>query len=237
MFPALPFPRITGAPRTAPTPPGTRAGAVAAGAAALVLTTGCGILSPGQNGDMPDDINVTSPLMQEGQPIPAAYSCGGASEEIEDGETSGDGEADEDGGTNEGGETDGDGTGDEEEVQAAYSPPLSWSGLPDEAGSIALVVDDPQEARVFWVVYDLDPELVELRQNTVPADAKQGQNSAGESAYGAPCPEAGETYEYRFTVYALRGPLGLPEGAPLSASLEAIADQAVARGTLVASNE
>ncbi|WP_179808898.1 YbhB/YbcL family Raf kinase inhibitor-like protein [Nocardiopsis sinuspersici] len=226
MFPALPFPRITGAPRTAHTPPGTRVGAVAAGAA-LVLTTGCGILSPGQNGDMPDDINVTSPLMQEDQPLPAAYSCGGVSEEIEDGEGSGEGG---------GGAADG-GAGDEEEVQEAYSPPLSWSGLPDEAGSIALVVDDPQKAKVFWVVYDLDPELVELRQNTVPADAKQGRNSAGEAAYSAPCPEPGEAYEYRFTVYALKNALGLPEGAPLNDSLEAIAEQAVARGTLVASNE
>lgn len=215
MFPALPFPRITGAPRTARTSPGTRAGAVAAGAV-LVLTAGCGILSPGQNGDMPDDINVTSPLMQEGQPLPDAYTCdgsGGAGRGSEDTE-SGDGRA-----------------------QEAYSPPLSWSGLPDEAGSIALVVDDPQAAEVFWVVYDLDPQLVELRQNTVPADAKQGQNSVGEAAYGAPCPEPGEAYEYRFTVYALRSPLGLSEGTALSTSLEAIAEQAVARGSLITSNE
>ncbi|MFD6952930.1 phosphatidylethanolamine-binding protein [Nocardiopsis sp. TSRI0078] len=235
MFPALSFPRITGAPCSAHTPPGTRAGAVAAGAAALVLTTGCGILSPGQNGDMPDDINVTSPLMQEGQPLPDAYSCDGADEDVADSGGSGDGGTGEDGGTD--GDGAGEGAGDGEEDQAAYSPPLSWSGLPDEAGSIALVVDDPQEAQVFWVVYDLDPELVELRQNTVPADAKQGRNSVGESAYSAPCPEPGEAYEYRFTVYALKGPLGLPEGAPLNQSLEAIADQAVARGTLVTSSE
>ncbi|WP_159943767.1 MULTISPECIES: YbhB/YbcL family Raf kinase inhibitor-like protein [unclassified Nocardiopsis] len=214
MFPALPFPRITGAPRS--TFPGSRAGACAVAAGtALALTTGCGILTPGQNGDMPDDITVTSPLMQEGQPLPAAYACDGSGAEEEAEAT---------------------GEEDDERIQQAYSPPLSWSGLPDEAGSIALVVDDPQEAQVFWVVYDLDPQLVELRQNTVPADAKQGQNSAGESAYNAPCPEEGQAYEYRFTVYALRNPLGLPEGASLSASLEAIADQAVARGTLTTSN-
>lgn len=218
MFPALSFPRTTGAPRTARPSPGTRAGAVAAGAV-VALTTGCGILSPAQNGDMPDDINVTSPLMQEGGPLPAAYSCEGEAETTAEGE----------GGTG--------GTEDPEEAQQAYSPPLSWSGLPDEAGSIALVMDDPQEAQVFWVVYDLDPELVELRQNTVPADAKQGQNSLGESVYDPPCPEPDEAYEYRFTVYALRSPLDLPEGATLSASLEAIADQAVARGSLVTRSE
>mgnify|MGYP001945233761 FL=1 len=211
MFPALPFPRITGAPRPSRMLPGPRAGAAAG--AALVLATGCGVLSPGQNGDMPDDINVTSPLMQEGQPLPAAYACDGEGQENDSGD-----------------EEDG------QEAPAAYSPPLSWSGLPEEAGSIALVVDDPQEAEVFWVVYDLDPQLVELRQNTVPADAKQGQNSAGESAYSAPCPEPGQAYQYRFTVYALDDPLGLPEGASLNASLEAIAEQAVARGTLTTSD-
>ncbi|GAA1004186.1 MULTISPECIES: YbhB/YbcL family Raf kinase inhibitor-like protein [Nocardiopsidaceae] len=209
MFPALPSPRSTGA-RTARTSPAALAGAVAAGAA-LVLTTGCGILAPGQNGDMPDDINVTSPLMQEGQPLPAAYTCEGAS----------------DGASADGGE---------QEAQEASSPPLSWSGLPDEAGSIALVVDDPQVAQVFWVVYDLDPQLVELRQNSVPADAKQGQNSQGVAEYGAPCPEPEASYEYRFTVYALANPLDLPEGASLDAALDAIADQAVARGSLVTTN-
>ena len=209
MFPALPSPRSTGA-RTARTSPVALAGAVTAGAA-LVLTTGCGILAPGQNGDMPDDINVTSPLMQEGQPLPAAYTCEGAAPEGEDGEDQGE--------------------------QEAYSPPLSWSGLPDEAGSIALVVDDPQVAQVFWVVYDLDPQLVELRQNIVPADAKQAQNSSGVAEYGAPCPEPESSYEYRFTVYALENPLDLPEGASLDAALDAIADQAVARGSLVTTSE
>jgi len=191
---------------------------VAAGAA-LVLTTGCGILAPGQNGDMPDDINVTSPLMQEGQPLPPAYTCEGTA----------------DGASAEGEEADEGGA--EEGASEAYSPPLSWSGLPDAAGSIALVVDDPQVAQVFWVVYDLDPQLVELRQNTVPADAKQGQNTEGLAEYGAPCPEPGASYQYRFTVYALENPLDLPEGATLDAALDAIATQAVARGSLVTTNE
>lgn len=208
MFPALPFSRTTRAPRTVRAFPGTSTGATVAGAV-LALTTGCGILSPAQNGDMPDDINVTSPLMQGGEPLPAAYSCEGQ------------GEGGEEGG---------------ERAPETYSPPLSWSGLPDGTGSIALVVDDPHVAQVFWVVYDLDPQLVELRQNTVPADAKQAQNSTGESSYDPPCPEPEEAYEYRFTVYALRNPLDLPDGATLDASLDAIAEQAMARGSLVTSN-
>lgn len=148
MFPVLPPFRITGKRRASRPSPSTRAGVAAAGAAALVLTTGCGMFAPGMSGEMPDDITVASPLMQQGQPLPEVYTCEGV--ENEDGE----------------------------EV-AGLSPPLSWSGLPEDAGSIALVVDEPREALVFWVVYDLDPQLVELRQNTVPADARQGQNSVG----------------------------------------------------------
>ncbi|MDT0329633.1 YbhB/YbcL family Raf kinase inhibitor-like protein [Nocardiopsis lambiniae] len=201
MFPALPSPRTTGARRAPRTFPGALAGALAAGTA-LTLTTGCGLFSPGQNGDMPDDITVTSPLMQEGRPLADAYSCVGE-------ETGQDGE------------------------RETVSPPLTWSGLPEDTVSIALVVDDPQAAEVFWVLYDLDPQLGELRQNTVPADARQGLNSAGEASYDPPCPEEDDPHGYRFTVYALQAPLDLPEGAELGSTLEAIAERAIGRGSLV----
>ena len=194
MFPVLPSTRTVadrGVPRTHP---GVRAGAVVAGAA-LLASTGCGVLNSELSGEMPTDINVISPMMQEGQPLPSGYTCEAEGEPV--------------------------------------SPPLSWSGLPDDVGSIALVVDDPEAALVFWVVTDLDPQLVELRQNTVPADAKIGQNSSGEAAYGAPCPEEDDTHSYRFTVYALNEPLDLPEGAALDLTLENIAAQAVARGSLI----
>ena len=205
MFPALPSPRTTGARRAPRTSAGALTGALAAGTA-LTLTTGCGLFAPGQNGDMPDDINVTSPLMQEGRPLPEAYTCVG-SEPGEDGE------------------------------RDTYSPPLSWSGLPEDTASLALVVDDPEAAEVFWILYDLDPQSGELRQDTVPADARQGLNSAGEASYAPPCPEEDDPHGYRFTVYALDTPLDLPEGAELSSTLEAIADHAIARGSLVTGTE
>ncbi len=44
-------------------------------------------------------------------------------------------------------------------------------------------------------------------------------------------------HEFRFTVYALEGNLDLPEGASLDLTLDAIAEQAVARGTLLTSSE
>ncbi|MDA8371683.1 MAG: YbhB/YbcL family Raf kinase inhibitor-like protein [Nocardiopsaceae bacterium] len=168
-------------------------------AGAVVLSaTGCGTPS-GTGSELGDDINVASTMMQEGEPLPAAYTC------------------------------EGDG----------ISPALQWSGVPDDdrIASLAVVVDAPEDATVFWVLYDLSPEITEIRQNSVPQPGRQGRNSVGRAAYEPPCPENGEPHEYRFTVYALNGGIDLPEDAPLAESLDAIAERAVARGSLITTSE
>lgn len=238
MFPALPQTRITGARRTPRTLPGTRAGALAAGAA-VALTTGCGLFTPG--GEVTSDINVTSPLIQEGRALPAAYTCAADSDAPADEEGQGPA-ADEDTGEEadeEAGEGAAGGESEAEDMVEGASPPLNWSGLPDpdSVDSIAVVVDDPQAAEVFWVLFDVDPQLGGLRQDTVPADARQAENSTGDTGYHPPCPEEGDPHQYRFTVYALSGTLDLPDGSELSRTLEAIAESAVARGTLTTTSE
>lgn len=45
------------------------------------------------------------------------------------------------------------------------SPPLAWSGVPDETGSLALVCDDPDAPMgtwVHWVLYGIPVETREL---------------------------------------------------------------------------
>ncbi|RNL84991.1 YbhB/YbcL family Raf kinase inhibitor-like protein [Halostreptopolyspora alba] len=118
--------------------------------------------------------------------------------------------------------------------EEGVSPPLEWSGLPDEdeVSSLAVIMDDPSKARVYWVIYGMDPQIPQIRQDSVPQPGRQGRNTAGEAAYDPPCPEEGEEREYRFTVYALGSELNLPEGASLEDSLEGIAARAVARGSL-----
>ncbi|WP_304450827.1 YbhB/YbcL family Raf kinase inhibitor-like protein [Nocardiopsis sp. YSL2] len=237
MFPALPLTRTTGARPAPRSLPGTRAGALAAGAA-VALTTGCGLFTPG--GEVTSDINVTSPLVQEGRALPAAYTCAADTDAPadEDGEGL---TGEEDTGEEDTGEESDEGAAGEEaeETVEGTSPPLNWSGLPDpdSVGSIAVVVDDPQAAEVFWVLFDVDPQLGGIRQGTVPPDARQAQNSAGGTGYLPPCPEEGDPHEYRFTVYALSGTLDLPDGSELSRTLEAIADSAIARGTLTTTSE
>jgi phosphatidylethanolamine-binding protein (PEBP) family uncharacterized protein len=100
-----------------------------------------------------------------------------------------------------------------------------------------VVADDPLDAHVFWVLYGMDPQVPEIRQNSVPQPARQGENSTGASGYDPPCPEEGHQHEYRFTVYALSGEVDLPEGAALEDSLEEIASLAIARGSLTTTSE
>ncbi|MGH8837539.1 MAG: YbhB/YbcL family Raf kinase inhibitor-like protein [Actinomycetes bacterium] len=114
------------------------------------------------------------------------------------------------------------------------SPPLAWSGVPAEASALALVVDDPDAPRgtfTHWVVVDFPPTTASLGESEVPPGGVQASNSAGNPRYMGPCPPSG-THHYRFTVYALSDRLGLADGAGLDEAQRAIADHAIAQGTL-----
>lgn len=91
------------------------------------------------------------------------------------------------------------------------SPPLSWTGVPHGAKSLALVVDDPDAPSgtfVHWVVYNLPPETTHLdagvpKSTSVPSGGMQGRNSFGSDGYGGPCPPPGKPHHYRFLLFAL----------------------------------
>jgi Raf kinase inhibitor-like YbhB/YbcL family protein len=116
------------------------------------------------------------------------------------------------------------------------SPPLAWSGVPAGSAELALVVDDPDApggTYVHWVVFHLDPGVTGLGEGRLPPDARQARNSRGAASYAGPCPPPGPAHHYRFTVYALREPLALADGAELEPALAAIDRGASARGRLV----
>jgi len=102
---------------------------------------------------------------------------------------------------------------------ADQSPPLRWNGVPSEAQSLTLIVDDPDapgRTFVHWIVYDLSPDVKELAA-AIPADESlsdggtQGKNDFRAIAYGGPCPPSG-THRYRFQLYALDTRLNLSSG-------------------------
>jgi Raf kinase inhibitor-like YbhB/YbcL family protein len=117
------------------------------------------------------------------------------------------------------------------------SPPLRWSGVPAEARSLALLLEDPDAPGgtfVHWTLFALAPTTTGLGAGEVPADAREGKNSSGDEGYGGPCPPEGdEAHRYAFVLYALRSDPGLEAGADPEQVRDAIAGRAVARGELV----
>jgi Raf kinase inhibitor-like YbhB/YbcL family protein len=102
---------------------------------------------------------------------------------------------------------------------ADLSPALEWSGEPDSAASLVLIVDDP-DAPVgtwnHWLLYDLSPSVRALAQGYKPGTVGvSGTNDFGKLGYGGPCPPKGHgPHRYFFKLYAMNVPsLGLKAGA------------------------
>jgi Raf kinase inhibitor-like YbhB/YbcL family protein len=108
------------------------------------------------------------------------------------------------------------------------APPLTWSGVPLNAASLALIVDDPdapdpakpQRTWVHWVVVDIPPDAGGLagEGHVLPAGSRDGTNDWKRTGYGGPCPSIGR-HRYFFKLYALDTTLpGLSQ--PTKAELE-----------------
>lgn len=94
------------------------------------------------------------------------------------------------------------------------SPALSWSGVPDRAKSLVLIVDDPDAPDpaapkmtwVHWVLYNIPPQFNGLPENVavneLPAGTLQGINDWKRTGYGGPCPPIG-IHRYFHKLYAL----------------------------------
>jgi Raf kinase inhibitor-like YbhB/YbcL family protein len=95
------------------------------------------------------------------------------------------------------------------------NPELRIDGVPAEAKSLALIVDDP-DAPVglftHWLVWNIDPKTTEVAENDVPKGAVQGMNDFPGRHYDGPQPPSG-THRYYFKVFALDQTLNLKPGA------------------------
>ena len=120
------------------------------------------------------------------------------------------------------------------------SPPLSISGVPSQAKSLAIIMDDPDAQKpagkiwVHWLLWNVDPGTTRIPENTTPQDSVQGKTDFGESTYGGPAPPDGR-HTYIFKLYALDETLNLKEGAQkkkLEGAMKGhILDEAVLTGT------
>ncbi|WP_306059454.1 YbhB/YbcL family Raf kinase inhibitor-like protein [Natronococcus wangiae] len=120
---------------------------------------------------------------------------------------------------------------------ANVNPPLEIDGVPDEAVSLALIVDDPDAVEPagtvwdHWIVWNILPETTTIPEDWDPDDAMEGTNDFGEPGYGGPSPPDRE-HKYRFTLYALDTTLDL-ESDTDAADLESAIDGHVIARTLL----
>lgn len=114
------------------------------------------------------------------------------------------------------------------------NPELRFDGVPKEAKSLALIVDDPDSPSgnwLHWSVWNIEPSVRLIPEDSVPPHAREGETDFSEVGYGGPCPGYGE-HEYRFTLFALDGALDVPEGAPRHVLEEAMKPHILASAEL-----
>lgn len=110
------------------------------------------------------------------------------------------------------------------------SPELIWSGVPKNAKSLALIVDDPDAPDpkapkmtwVHWVLYNIPPSTSGLPEGVavrdLPSGTLEGLNDWKRTGYGGPCPPIGR-HRYFHKLYALD--IVLPDlNKPTKAKLE-----------------
>jgi len=112
------------------------------------------------------------------------------------------------------------------------SPELVVDGVPDNAKSLALIMDDPDAPAgtwVHWVAWNMDKATKTLPEGAKPA--REGRNSGGRTGYGNPCPPGG-THRYVFKLYALDTDLKLQANSGKPELLDAMEGHILGETTL-----
>jgi len=132
--------------------------------------------------------------------------------------------------------------GDRQQIPPQYTcngeninPPLEFSDIPQGTKSLVLIVDDPDAPAgtfVHWVVYNISPELREVKENSIPDDGKEGITSFEKTGYGGPCPPSG-AHRYFFKLYALNKIISIEGIADKETILKNMENAIIAQAELV----
>lgn len=120
------------------------------------------------------------------------------------------------------------------------SPDLQWSGIPQDAVELVLIVRDQSEGGfLHWVVAGIDPFVTGFGEGGLPENAVEATNDAGTDGWLGPCPAAGSgTHAFELVLHVLPEASGIVPGSPGSdaaALVETISlDQAVMTVTVTA---
>lgn len=89
----------------------------------------------------------------------------------------------------------------------SISPPLNWSGAPDNTTEYALVMHHiaaPDDVHWYWVMYNMASDISSLHSSEIQGTlGTNGVNGLNE--YAPPCSKGPGVKSYTFTLYALSG--------------------------------
>ena len=95
------------------------------------------------------------------------------------------------------------------------SPPLAWTGVPEGAVSLALIVDDrdaPVGTFTHWLGWGIDPAGGGLAEGE--RAPREGRNGFGQTGYPGPCPPRRHgPHRYFFRLYAVSAEPRVQPGA------------------------
>jgi Raf kinase inhibitor-like YbhB/YbcL family protein len=114
------------------------------------------------------------------------------------------------------------------------SPPLNWSGVPENTKSLVLIIDDPDAPDpkaprmtwVHWVLYNIPPDTRGLPEGiaatALPPGTLQGKNDWQKVGYGGPCPPTGNHRHFHklIALDIVLPDLKLPTKAALEAMIQ-----------------
>ncbi len=115
------------------------------------------------------------------------------------------------------------------------NPPLQIEGVPENARSLVLIVDDPDAPMGtwdHWIVWNIAPDTTKIEENSVPEGAVQGMNDFKKREYGGPCPPSGK-HRYMFKLYALDTTLDLDSASKKEDVENAMSGHIIEQTTLV----
>lgn len=117
------------------------------------------------------------------------------------------------------------------------SPPLKLSGIPENTSSLVLIMDDPDAMKavgkvwIHWVLWNISPNDVEFKENSIPHSCIEGKTDFGEIGYGGPAPPDKE-HTYIFKLYALDQKLDSDKGSTKDAIEKLMSNHIIAETKL-----
>ncbi|MFE9093337.1 YbhB/YbcL family Raf kinase inhibitor-like protein [Streptomyces sp. NPDC007264] len=117
------------------------------------------------------------------------------------------------------------------------SPPLTWSGVPQDATELVLLCEDPDAPSgtfVHWIVVGVDPHSGGVAAGQCPPGGTELVNGFHRQGWGGPHPPPGdEAHRYVFHLYALAEPCALPDAPSADQVHDAVGEREIADGTLM----